>query len=145
MATVSEITAFISVFLLMLGIIFVVWKVIHKQSEKKDHESSTRIYAKIKKPLYILHLSASAIGSIISIVHGITAEPVNLTCKISGDIVIVLTHIMFIMGIIMGVKNKMQPYGSELDTKYQKARIVKWILTGITIIALTVHFFAHFV
>ena len=144
MASISEITAFISVFLLFLGLIFVVWKMINKQSQKKEEHTSARVYKKIEKPLYILHLSASAIGSILSIVHGVTAEPVNLVCKISGLILVITTHLMFIMGVIMGVKNKMEPYGSELDTENKKARIIKWILTGITIIALIVHFITHF-
>jgi hypothetical protein len=135
---VSEVTAFISVILLFLGFVFVLWKIINKQSKKKD------IYTKIKKPLYILHLSASAIGSIISIVHGITADSINLVCKISGWIVLITTHVMFIMGLILGLKNKMQPFGSELDTEYKKMRVIKWILTGIAIIALFIHFLTHF-
>jgi hypothetical protein len=144
MATVSEITAFISVFLLLLGFVFVVWKIVNKQSQKKDGDSSGRLYAKIEKPLYILHLSASAIGSILSIVHGVTAEPVNLICKISGLILVITTHVMFIMGIFLGLKNKMQPFGSEKDAENKKTRIIKWILTGITMIALLVHFITHF-
>jgi len=143
MASVSEITAVISVFLLFIGLIFVVWKIINKKSQKKDGHSSARIYTKIEKPLYILHLSASAIGSILSIVHAVTAEPANVICKISGWMVLITTHLMFIMGIILGFKNKMQPFGSELDTENKQARRIKWILTIIAIIALFVHFLTH--
>ena len=143
MASVSEITAVISVFLLFIGLIFVVWKIANKKSQKKDGHSSARIYSKIEKPFYILHLSASAIGSILSIVHAVTAEPANVICKISGWMVLITTHLMFIMGIILGFKNKMQPFGSELDTENKQARRIKWILTIIAIIALFVHFLTH--
>ena len=143
MASVSEITAVISVLLLFIGLIFVVWKIINKKTQKKDGHSSARIYTKIEKPLYILHLSASAIGSILSIIHAVTAEPANVICKISGWMVLITTHLMFIMGIILGFKNKMQPFGSELDTENKQARRIKWILTIIAIIALFVHFLTH--
>jgi len=143
MATVSEITAVISVFLLFIGLVFVVWKIINKKSQKKDVHSSARIYTKIEKPFYILHLYASAIGSIISIVHAVTAEPANIVCKISGWIVLITTHLMFIIGIILGLKNKMQPFGSELDSENKQARRMKWILTVIAIITLFVHFLTH--
>ena len=144
MVSISEITAVISVFLLFLGLIFVVWKIINKKSRKKEGGSSGKIYAKIEKPLYVLHLGASAIGSLLSIVHGATAEPVSLVCKISGWIVLITTHMMLIMGIIMGLKSKMKPFGSELDAENKKARRIKWILTAIAIIALFVHFLTHF-
>jgi len=143
MASVSEITAVISVLLLFIGLIFVVWKIINNKSQKKDGHSSERIYTKFEKPLYILHLSASAIGSILSIVHAVTAESANVICKISGWIVLITTHLMFIMGIILGLKNKMQPFGSELDTENKQARRIKWILTITAIIALFVHFLTH--
>ena len=143
MATVSEISSVISVFLLFIGLIFVVWKIINKKSQKKDEHSSARIYTKIEKPLYILHLTASAIGSILSIVHAVTAEPANVICKISGWMVLITLHLMSLMGFILGFKNKMQPFGSELDTENKQARRIKWILTIIAIIALFVHFLTH--
>jgi len=133
----------ISAVLLMLGLVFVIWKIIHKQSQRKGGHYSPKMYTKIEKPLYILHLSASAIGSIVAIVHAITAEPANLACRISGWIVLITTHIMFIMGIFMGLKSKMRPFGSELDTENKRARKIKWILTAIAILALFVHFLMH--
>ena len=142
MVNFSEIMSVISVLLLLLGFVFVVWKMKNKQSQKKDGQSSVR-YVKNEKRLYNLHLSASAIGSILAIVHGVTAESLNLVCKVSGLISVILVNVMFIMGIIMGLKSKMQPFGSELDAENENTRKIKWILTGITIITLIVHFIAH--
>lgn len=142
MVSVSEITSAISVLLLLLGFVFVVWKIINKQSQKKDGHSSAR-YVKIEKPLYNLHLSASAIGSILAIVHGVTAESVNILCKISGLISVITANVMVIMGIIMGLKSKMQPFSSELDAENKNVRMIKWILTGIMIISLIIHFLTH--
>ncbi|MHA1618531.1 MAG: hypothetical protein ACTSVZ_04555 [Promethearchaeota archaeon] len=141
--SVSELTSMISAILLLLGLVFVVWKIIHKHSQKKGGHSSPKMYTKIEKPLYILHLSASAIGTIVAIVHAITAEPANIACRISGWVVLITTHIMFIMGIIMGLKSKMRPFGSELDAENKQARKIKWILTAIAILALFVHFLMH--
>ena len=144
MATVGDITAFLSVLFLMLGQIFVGWKMINKQSQKKGGQSSARMYTKIEKPLYTLHLSASMIGTLIAIVHGITAASVNLACRISGWILIITAIVMIILGIILGLKNKMQPFGSEQDAENKNLRRTKWILTGIIIIALGIHFITHF-
>jgi len=144
MVTVGDITAFLSVFFLMLGQIFEVWKVINIQSQKKDGQSSAKLYAKIEKPLYILHLSASVIGILFGIVHGITAESVNLACRISAWILIIISIVMIILGVSLGLKNKMQPFGSEQDAEYKNLRKIKWVLTGIIIIALGTHFITHF-
>ena len=142
MVSFSEITSVISVLLLLLGFVFVVWKMKNKQSQKKDGQSSVR-YVKNEKRLYNLHLSASAIGSILAIVHGVTAESLNLVCKVSGLISVILVNVMFIMGIIMGLKSKMQPFGSDEDTENKKLPKTIWILTGVLIIALGIHSITH--
>ena len=142
MASMSEIMSVISVLLLLLGFVFVVWKIINKQSQKKDGHSSAR-YVKMEKPFYNLHLSASAIGSILAIVHGVTAESLNLVCKISGLISVITVNVMVIMGIIMVLKGNKQPYSSELDVETKNIRTIKWILTGIFITTMMVHFLSH--
>ena len=114
------------------------------RSLKKDGQSSVRTYAKIEKPLYTLHLSASVIGILFGIVHGITAESVNLACRISAWILIITSLVMIILGMVLGLKNKMQPFGSDQDAEYKKLRRLKWILTGIILIALGTHFITHF-
>ena len=144
MVTVGDITAFLSVFFLMLGQIFEVWKMINIQSQKKDGQSSARLYTKLEKPLYRLHLSASVIGILFAIVHGITAESVNLACRISGWILIFTSIVMILLGVSLGLKNKMQPFGSDQDAEYKNLRRIKWILTGILIITLGIHFITHF-
>lgn len=144
MVSLSEITSLISVFLLALGAVFVVWKILDKRSQKKVGASSRKKYAKLKKPLYFLHIGASGIASVISIIHGVTAEDVSFICKITGDIAAITVHVMFVMGVIMAVKSKWQPFNSELDAENKKARKIKWILTIITLIALTIHLFTHF-
>jgi heme A synthase len=143
MVTVSDITAFLAVLLLILGQFFIGWKMVNKKSQKKEGQSSTRLYAKIEKPLYVLHLSASAIGFIIAIIHGVTAESVNLACKISGLILIITTLVMIILGVFLGRKNKMQPFGSDQDAENKNMRKIKWILTGILIFTLGIHFITH--
>ena len=137
-ATVSIITAIISTVLLILGLIYVIWKIITKKSQKSD---SVMPISKVKLILYNIHKSASALATILGFVHGFTVEAINQTYVITGWILGFSMIVMTGQGIFLGFQNGWQPFTEEKDQKFKFTRIIKWFLTLLMIITLVGHFF----
>ncbi|WP_371802318.1 hypothetical protein [Candidatus Lokiarchaeum ossiferum] len=136
-STVSTITATLSTILLIIGMIFVIRKIITKKTQKSNSELSA---IKSKKILYNLHMSTTALATILGFVHGFTVETINQTYVITGWILGFSMIVMTSQGIFLGFQNRWHPFSEEEDQKYKFSRIIKWILTFIMIIALVGHF-----
>ncbi|NHJ85564.1 MAG: hypothetical protein FK734_08885 [Asgard group archaeon] len=135
-ALLSTITINISKVLILIGIIFIIWKMITKVKKKPSN-----VYEKSKKIFYNLHKAGPGIALILSFVHGLTIEPINQTYVITGWIFGGLMLLLTGSGIFLGFQSKWTPFNEDQDAHYKIIRIIKWVLTVFLIAALILHYF----
>ena len=133
----SSILANIAKVLIVIGLVFMIWKIIKKQSKKRPYENSS---SKAKKILYNLHKVGFILATILGFIHALLVDT-DSTYLISGWILGGSMIIMSILGIYLGFQSKWQPFVEEQDQQYKIIRIIKWILTPIMFLALIWHFF----
>jgi uncharacterized membrane protein len=134
---VSGGTANIGKVLIVAGLIFVVWKVVRKHSNKKPYETIKRSK---KQTWYNIHKAAFALATILGFVHFVAVE-VDPKYLLSGWILGISMVIMFGQGIYLGFRSGWQPFTGAQDQQYKTMRIVKWILTPIMFLSMVWHFF----
>ncbi|MFW9921924.1 MAG: hypothetical protein ACFFDW_01400 [Candidatus Thorarchaeota archaeon] len=127
MSLLSDLTSIISLVFLAIGLVFLIVKIIFKLTKK---EVEGTFYQKIRKPLYIIHISTPVLATILAFIHGFAfLTPINQTFAITGWILGADMLLLSILGIVMGFKNKWMPFETEQDRKYLVIRIIKWILS----------------
>lgn len=137
MATLSSITANLSLAFLFLGLLFLIIKPLQKPSQQGSSQDSNNI---AKNIMYQLHKAGPAIATILAFIHGFVIEPYNQTFMYTGLVFGLAMILLSGLGIIMGFKNKWIPYTAAEDRKYKKIRMIKWILTVVMIGTLIAHY-----
>ena len=135
--TTSSILANISKIVLVIGLIFLFVKLIRNIPKK---EEGTRGYDKVKVVLYNLHKVGPILATILAFIHGLIIPPINQTYVWTGWLLGITMVLLSGIGIFMGFKTKWVPYTEEENKKYLCMRIVKWILTGLMLVALALHY-----
>ncbi|MHA2424673.1 MAG: hypothetical protein ACXAEF_07780 [Candidatus Thorarchaeota archaeon] len=118
----------ISGILLILGMIFVLAKVLGKRD------------GGFYSILYNLHKAGPALATILAFYHGLTITPLNLTYLETGWALGLLMISLVILGAVMGFKSEWIPYTKEQDNEFRILRVLKWILTILVVVALAAHY-----
>lgn len=113
--------------LVVLGLIFIIVKVLGKRPN---------YYNK----LYILHKAGPGLATVLAFVHGLTYVPISQTYVWSGWFLgLSLLALMFI-GIFLGFQSNWIPFDDDKNREFRALRVLKWLLTGLVIIALASHY-----
>lgn len=134
---VSLVTAYLAKIFLVVGLIFLGLKILHKRINNQRLNS---FYEGAEKPLYLLHINATKFATILAFVHGFTAGPSSDSYLITGWILGIAMVLLLVLGAWMSIKNKSQPMNEFRDSDWRAVRIIKWLLTGLVILALASHY-----
>ncbi|MFX1538223.1 MAG: hypothetical protein ACFFDI_28845 [Promethearchaeota archaeon] len=138
---INEISVNFSKILLVIGLIFVVLKIIEKILNNQTYSA---FYERIKLPLYYLHKACPALATILAFIHGFVyfwlLIPVNQTYIITGWLLGIAMLVLSILGVILGFKNDWKPFDEAKDSEWKIMRTVKWILTICVFLFLILHY-----
>lgn len=112
---ISELSASFAKILLLIGLIFVVLKIIDK---KWNNQPCHGFYEKRNLLLYHLHINGCKFAIILAFVHGFTSTSLNQSDWITGWIVGIIMVILLVLGAILSIKNKSKPMNAEKDSEF---------------------------
>jgi hypothetical protein len=126
---VSSIAAALALIFLIFGVIFLPLKLLRKDLENPNY-----------RLLYKVHINAPKLALILAFVHGLTRETINPPNILTGWTLGIALIALAVLGAVISIKNKSEPLDDEGDTEWKPVRIVKWVLTVVIVIVLTLHY-----
>lgn len=126
---VSTISAYAALIFLIIGIIFLPLKLIRRDLESSNY-----------RLLYKIHVNAPKLSLILAFVHGFTRETINPANIPTGWLLGISLILLAILGALVSIKNKSEPLDKEGDAEWRSVRIVKWVVTLVAMVVLSLHF-----
>jgi len=133
----DEILTSLSKIFLVIGLVYVIQKVINK----KWYQNTTPLFTKRKQFWYNIHVNISKLSVLAAFAHGLTISPVNQKYLFTGWILGLLMIFLTLLGAFLSIKTSSKPMSQEEDLKWRSIRIIKWILTVTIFPLIALHYF----
>ncbi|MFW9997317.1 MAG: hypothetical protein ACFFD4_35060 [Candidatus Odinarchaeota archaeon] len=133
---ISELSSSAAKILLVLGMVFIILKVIDK---KLANQSISAFYEGKKLLLYHLHINGTKLATVLAIVHGFTATPVDQSSVLTGWLLGIIMLVLMALGAVISIRNNSKPMDGEKNHEWRTIRIIKWVLTLTGFLVLVLH------
>ncbi|MFW9967839.1 MAG: hypothetical protein ACFFEA_11870 [Candidatus Thorarchaeota archaeon] len=130
---VSSNAAVLALVFLIIGVIFLPLKLLRKDLENSNY-----------RLLYKVHVNAPKLALILAFVHGLTQETINPPNVPTGWTVGIVLVALAVLGGVISIKRKSEPLDDQGDAEWKTARVVKWVLTIVIVLVLTLHYAVFF-
>ncbi len=135
--TINLLTANLCKILFVLGLPYVILKILDKRKGVEDKDS---FFRSNKMVLYHLHLTGLKFAVIFSFVHGFMVARIDGVYVITGWVLGSVMVVLLGLGAFLSIKSGSEPMDWEDDRNRRRIRAVKWALTLLMFVSLALHY-----